>query len=194
MYIETWSAENQATVSPTEEIQQALLNFKDYGSRKLFQISRDTTHLLTSVPKTGSGRIDSWALRVKFWFGRKRVSWVQRRLLCREICSQATHSSSCYTVLLMLKTLWMFFFRRSRESVTFFTHNSVICLLSFVASVLNSSPWPDKCIPQSGFSCFPLINAGNVLLLPVNRVNAGTLAVLCRWHCRFEPCMSAELF
>ncbi|KAF0298579.1 Disintegrin and metalloproteinase domain-containing protein 19 [Amphibalanus amphitrite] len=49
VYIETWSAENQATVSPAEEIQQALLNFKDYGSRKLFQISRDTTHLLTGA-------------------------------------------------------------------------------------------------------------------------------------------------
>lgn len=49
VYIETWSAENQASVSSSDEIRLALLNFKEYGSQHLFKIARDTTHLLSGV-------------------------------------------------------------------------------------------------------------------------------------------------
>lgn len=45
VYIETWQGGNQ--MSMAKDISFTLRNFNDYSVRKLYQVSRDTTQLLT---------------------------------------------------------------------------------------------------------------------------------------------------
>ncbi|XP_033231611.1 disintegrin and metalloproteinase domain-containing protein 19 isoform X2 [Belonocnema kinseyi] len=47
VYIETWQGGNQAPIDKSMDIGRALLNFNDYTMRKMYQISPDTTQLLT---------------------------------------------------------------------------------------------------------------------------------------------------
>ncbi|XP_020279213.1 disintegrin and metalloproteinase domain-containing protein 11 isoform X2 [Pseudomyrmex gracilis] len=52
VYIETWQGSNQAQINQAD-IGQALLNFNDYTMRRMFQISQDTTQLLTGETFSG---------------------------------------------------------------------------------------------------------------------------------------------
>ncbi|UYV79269.1 ADAM22 [Cordylochernes scorpioides] len=45
VYMETWAHEDQATVTP--DVRRTLLNLMEYTSTKLYQVSKDATHLLT---------------------------------------------------------------------------------------------------------------------------------------------------
>ncbi|KAK0079676.1 hypothetical protein PV326_008608, partial [Microctonus aethiopoides] len=47
VYIETWLGGNRAEISSGMEIGRALQNFNDYTVRKVYQVSADTTQLLT---------------------------------------------------------------------------------------------------------------------------------------------------
>lgn len=47
VYIETWQGGNQAIIDRTQRISRALSNLSDYIVRKLFNVDRDTTQLLT---------------------------------------------------------------------------------------------------------------------------------------------------
>ncbi|XP_039296358.1 LOW QUALITY PROTEIN: disintegrin and metalloproteinase domain-containing protein unc-71 [Nilaparvata lugens] len=47
VYIETWQGSNQAVIDKSQDINIALLNFKDYTQRHLFRFDKDTTQLLT---------------------------------------------------------------------------------------------------------------------------------------------------
>ncbi|RZF34710.1 hypothetical protein LSTR_LSTR012464 [Laodelphax striatellus] len=47
VYIETWQGSNQAAIDKSQDINMALLNFKDYTQRHLFRFDKDTTQLLT---------------------------------------------------------------------------------------------------------------------------------------------------
>lgn len=48
MYIETWQEQNQAAgFARQRNINQALVDFSDYVGRKLYQVDKDTTQLLT---------------------------------------------------------------------------------------------------------------------------------------------------
>jgi len=57
VYVETWASENQAQVDRSQDIHRALLNFNDYISRKLYNVLKDTTQLLSgeSFPDGSSG-------------------------------------------------------------------------------------------------------------------------------------------
>ncbi|XP_043512070.1 disintegrin and metalloproteinase domain-containing protein 11-like isoform X10 [Frieseomelitta varia] len=47
IYIETWQGRNQADITAGMDIGVALLNLNDYAMRRMFQVSQDTTQLLT---------------------------------------------------------------------------------------------------------------------------------------------------
>ena len=47
VYVESWASENQAQVDRSQDIHRALLNFNDYISRKLYNVLKDTTQLLS---------------------------------------------------------------------------------------------------------------------------------------------------
>ncbi|KAK1123325.1 hypothetical protein K0M31_008943 [Melipona bicolor] len=47
IYIETWQGKNQADITAGMDIGVALLNLNDYAMRRMFQVSHDTTQLLT---------------------------------------------------------------------------------------------------------------------------------------------------
>ncbi|CAG0885167.1 unnamed protein product [Darwinula stevensoni] len=49
VYIETWANENQAKIDPNKDISQALFDFNNYISRRLYKVSKDTTQLLTGL-------------------------------------------------------------------------------------------------------------------------------------------------
>ncbi|XP_046455697.1 uncharacterized protein LOC124203135 isoform X8 [Daphnia pulex] len=53
VYIETWASENQAPVDRSQDIHRALLNFNDYISRKLYNVIKDTTQLLSGETFAG---------------------------------------------------------------------------------------------------------------------------------------------
>ncbi|EFN74315.1 ADAM 11 [Camponotus floridanus] len=53
VYIETWKGSNQAQIDNGIDIGQALLNFNDYTMRRMFQVSQDTTQLLTGETFSG---------------------------------------------------------------------------------------------------------------------------------------------
>ncbi|XP_065341414.1 disintegrin and metalloproteinase domain-containing protein 33 isoform X6 [Cloeon dipterum] len=53
VYIETWQNTNQAMVDRTQDISRALLNFNEYASRKLFNVEKDTTQLLSGESFAG---------------------------------------------------------------------------------------------------------------------------------------------
>ncbi|KAG5678287.1 hypothetical protein PVAND_007974 [Polypedilum vanderplanki] len=47
VYIETWQGQNQAQIDGSKDISKAVSNFNDYTTRKLHNIDKDTTQLLT---------------------------------------------------------------------------------------------------------------------------------------------------
>lgn len=47
VYVETWQGGNQAQIDRSQDIGRALSNFNDYTSRKLYNVDKDTTQLLT---------------------------------------------------------------------------------------------------------------------------------------------------
>ncbi|XP_048509375.1 disintegrin and metalloproteinase domain-containing protein unc-71 isoform X3 [Athalia rosae] len=57
VYIETWQGTNQAPINETGEILKALHNFDDYTKRKLFNVGKDTTQLLTGETFHGESGI-----------------------------------------------------------------------------------------------------------------------------------------
>ncbi|KAL0122910.1 hypothetical protein PUN28_007528 [Cardiocondyla obscurior] len=53
VYIETWKGSNQAQIDNGIDIDQALLSFNDYTMRRMYQVSQDTTQLLTGETFSG---------------------------------------------------------------------------------------------------------------------------------------------
>lgn len=47
VYIETWQGGNQINIDKNSDISKALLNFNDYTTRKILQITYDTAQLLS---------------------------------------------------------------------------------------------------------------------------------------------------